>query len=98
MARTARNYRIVHASNLKATRAARRSKARYYKQAYKLPKPMHYVQPRKRSGRFIFSRSLRNPGSTKPRGLRASFSYPVKKAPRIVKSKVMRRKSRKFVV
>lgn len=99
MARTARNYRIVHAANLKATRAARRSKARYYKQVFKLPKPMHFVQPSGRPRTLSKSRRPRNPGHFKPRGLRATHSWPVKKrGPRIIKSKIMKRKPRKFNV
>jgi len=101
MARTAKNYRIVHASNLKATRAARRSKARFYKQNFKLPKPMHFVNRRPRPRHVSKSR-----GPAKP-GFGWAFSRPWTKKhrfpmnvirPRVTKSKVMKRFNRKFIV
>lgn len=99
MARTARNYHYVHHSNLKATRAARRAKARAYKKVYKLPKPMHILKRGGHSGRFSKNRGIGQPGfGWANRGPRNTHRYPVKKGPRIIKSKVMKRHVRKFFV
>lgn len=94
MARTARNYRDVHRRNLKATRAARRSKARAYAKNYKLPKPMFLSKPKRgrSAGRFGKGRSPGQPGfGWAHSGPRTTHRYPVKKGPRFVKSKIMKR-------
>lgn len=92
MARTARNYRDVHRRNLKATRAARRSKARAYAKNYKLPKPMFIPKRGGSPGRFGKGRRIGQPGyGWAYRGPRNTHRFPVKKGPRYVKSKIMRR-------
>lgn len=101
MARTARNYRDVKRSNLKATRRYRRAKAKAYKKLYPLPKPLRYGlksirkgYPQFFGGRNVFkSKRVVNRGSYRPLGLKHSRVYPVmpKKKIRYLKSGIVRR-------
>ncbi len=92
MARTARNNRDVRRSNTKATRPYRRAKARAYKKIYHNPKPVYVVKRGGSAGRFGKGRRIGQPGfGWANRGPRTTHRFPVKKGPRYVKSKIMKR-------